>query len=337
MPALRNRYESDHRLVTFSELTLARLKRDGKASAAKITGLETDIASTSRDVLNEWFDQADRLAAARRHHGLTGAAFRDFAKGIGIGGSDAFKLERLAGQREVVFAACETMALEQDEPLRYPGWRKALEIALPEIVKVPKGRFGMTPPSFRGFVPNRPQYHIHTIGRTTTEVPAEWQTEGDEWRTPQHLFDFLARHYPFTVDVAATAANRKVKKFYDKARNGLKQDWSNEVVFVNPPYSETGKWTRKAADAAKAGAIVVALLPNRSASGWYRDDVVPSAMIVLLHGRIPFYRRETGRRDITMSGAPFASIVAIWPVSAGERILKYTQPTSTVIMEMPPL
>ena len=184
---LPNRSESVVRLVTSSELTLARLKRDGRASAAKIDGLETDIARTSRDILNEWFDQAARLAAARKHHGLTGAAFRDFARTIGVGGSDAFKLERLAGQREIVFAACEVMeASAKGEPFRFPGWRKALELALPEVAK---GRFGMTRPSVKGFVPNQPTYHIHN-GRTTTEVPAEWQTEGDEWRTPQHLFDF---------------------------------------------------------------------------------------------------------------------------------------------------
>jgi phage N-6-adenine-methyltransferase len=237
----------------------------------------------------------------------------------------------LAGQREVVFTACEAEASAQDA-YRFPGWRKALEMALPVVAK---GRFGMTALSVRGFVPNRQTYHIHRNG--TTEVPGEFETDGDEWRTPDQLFDFLNRHYHFTVDVTATAKNRKVRKYYDMARDGLKQDWTGEIVFMNPPYSEAGKWTKKAQEAANAGAIVVASLPNRSASGWYREHVVPFALIVLLHGRIPFFRRETGRKDITMSGAPFASMLAIWPISAGDRIHKFTQPTSTVMMETPPL
>jgi phage N-6-adenine-methyltransferase len=328
------------RLVTSQELTIARLKREGKASAARIVASEGDIMRFSRDVLSEWFDQAHRLAVAREHHGLRGTAFREFAKSIGVGSSDAFKLEQLDGHRDAVFAECEktaTDALARGVDFRWPSWRRALEIALPHIV--PKGRWGMAPASVKGFVPNRSdKVQAHYIHRAElASVPGEWPTEGDEWQTPDRLFQFLNRHYHFTVDVAATAQNKKVRKFYDKARDGLKQDWANEIVFMNPPYSEAGKWTKRAQASAKAGAVVVAMLPNRSASGWFRDHVVPDALIVLLHGRIPFFRRETRRPDITMSGAPFASILAIWPVSAGKRILKFTLPTSTVMMEMPPL
>ena len=324
MPALRDRSESVIRLVTSSELPLARLKRDGRASAARIAGLEADIARTSRAILAEWFDQAHRLAVAREHHGLKGAAFREFAESIGVGGSDAFLLEQLDGHREAVFDLCEAMD-------RFPGWRTALE-----MVQRPQNPWGRLT-SAKGFVPNRPVHHIHIGGRLTTEVPADWQTEGDEWRTPDHLFQFLNGLYPFTVDVAATAANTKVKRFYDKAHDGLKQDWTGEVAFMNCPFSVAGKWTAKADHAGKHGAIVVGLLPNRSATGWYRDHIVPNALIVLLHGRIPFVRRETAPDNITMSGAPFASIVVVWPRSAGDRILKFSQPTSTVMMEMPPL
>jgi DNA N-6-adenine-methyltransferase (Dam) len=176
--------------------------------------------------------------------------FGSSQKTIGVGSSDAFKLEQLAGQREVVFAMCEALETSaKGDPFRFPGWRKALEMASPDVAK---GRWGKTAPSVKEFVPDRAPHHIYRTG-----VPDSWQTEGDEWHTPQHLFDFLTQHYPFTVDVAATARNRKVKKFYDKAQDGLKQNWTNEVVFMNPPYSEAGKWCRKAAEAAKAGAIVI--------------------------------------------------------------------------------
>jgi hypothetical protein len=40
---------------------------------------------------------------------------------------------------------------------------------------------------------------------------------------------------------------------------------------------------------AKDGAIVVGLFANRSATGWYRDHVVPYALVARLHGRLsPF-------------------------------------------------
>jgi len=133
--ALRSRSESVIGLVTSQELTLARLKRDGKASAARIAASEADIIRSSRDVLSEWFDQAHRLAVARAHHGLRGTAFREFARSIGVGSSDAFKLEQLDGHRDVVFAACEEMAtdaLSREREFRWPSWRKALEISVAE-------------------------------------------------------------------------------------------------------------------------------------------------------------------------------------------------------------
>ena len=101
---------------------------------------------------------------------------------------------------------------------------------------------------------------------------------------------------------------------------------------MNPPYSNAGKWAQKAKEAADGGATVVGLFANRSASKWYRDYVVPHALVVQLYGRVKF---EAHRNVVSMSGAPFASMLVIWPREAGERLMEHCQPVRAVLMEMP--
>jgi phage N-6-adenine-methyltransferase len=326
------------RLVTCGEPTLARMRRDGKASAARIAASEAALSRTTRDVLSEWFDQARRLSTAREHHGLRGTAFRDFAKSIRIDGSDAFKLERLDGHRETVFQMCEKMATEalsRGAVFRWPSSRAALEMVLPH--KILKDRWDTAPASVKS----------NSWGRLTTKSTSNYMQDqddqpddvviGDEWQTPQHLFRFLDSLYRFTVDVAASESNTKCKRFWTRDTDGLARTWrTTDIHWMNHPYSQSASWVRKAHDPSKRGVVSVALLPNRSATGWYRDYVVPSALIVQLHGHIPFYRKSSAA-PYMMSGAPFATLVAIWPQSAGKRILKFTKPVASVIMDMPPL
>jgi phage N-6-adenine-methyltransferase len=163
-------------------------------------------------------------------------------------------------------------------------------------------------------------------------APITWSHQSDEWGTPQELFDFLATFFAFDVDVAATAENAKCKEFWTKEDDGLQQRWAPEKTFwMNPPYSQAGKWVRKADEAAAAGAIVVGLLPNRSATGWYKDFVVPNAHIIQLHGRAKFI---PGHKPIQNSSAPFASILVIWPKSAASRLRHVLTPAEVGVMSL---
>src|SRR5688572_2906267 len=95
-----------------------------------------------------------------------------------------------------------------------------------------------------------------------------YSSRSSEWPTPQWLFDALNREFEFTLDPASTHENAKCSKHYTQAEDGLAQDWSNEVVFLNPPYGkEIGRWMRKALESAdRDGATVVCLVPARSDS-----------------------------------------------------------------------
>ena len=57
-----------------------------------------------------------------------------------------------------------------------------------------------------------------------------------DWETPQCLFDKLDHEFHFTIDVASSKDNHKCDRYYTECENGLNQNWSNEVVWCNPPY-----------------------------------------------------------------------------------------------------
>lgn len=58
----------------------------------------------------------------------------------------------------------------------------------------------------------------------------------ENWETPLELFEKLDQEFNFTIDVCADSNNNKCKRYYSKEQNGLLKDWTNEVVWCNPPY-----------------------------------------------------------------------------------------------------
>lgn len=136
------------------------------------------------------------------------------------------------------------------------------------------------------------------------QASPHFTAESDEWETPDWLYDALNLEFGFTLDPCATAENAKCPLYFTKEHNGLKQDWSGKVVFMNPPYGrEIGPWMAKAHGAAThEGATVVCLLPARTDTSWWHDYA--------MRHEIRFYR---GR--LTFKGAkhnaPFPSVVVV--------------------------
>ncbi len=99
-----------------------------------------------------------------------------------------------------------------------------------------------------------------------------FSSASDDWATPQDMFDRLNNLYKFTIDVCASDENHKLPRYYTKDTNGLKQDWTGEIVWMNPPYGEPmPKWLRKLAYSDCAG---IALLPVRTSTSWFHQYVV---------------------------------------------------------------
>lgn len=125
-----------------------------------------------------------------------------------------------------------------------------------------------------------------------------------EWETPKELFDRLDAIYHFETDVCATPENAKCKQFYTKEQNGLTQEWRG-TCWMNPPYGrEIGEWMEKAYESAKAGAVVVCLVPARTDTMWWNDTVMKGGQIHFIRGRLKFGNSK--------NGAPFPSAVVVF-------------------------
>ena len=132
----------------------------------------------------------------------------------------------------------------------------------------------------------------------------------NEWYTPKKFYDELNKEFGFTLDPCATPKSAKCEKFYTKEDDGLRQEWSNDIVFVNPPYGrEIKEWVKKSYDESLKGATVVMLIPARTDTSYWHDYIFGKAKdIRFLRGRIKF-EDENGQ---ALNSAPFPSAVVIF-------------------------
>lgn len=98
----------------------------------------------------------------------------------------------------------------------------------------------------------------------------------DDRATTPEVFDPLHARFGFTIDVAASAHNAKLERYFTIEDDGLAQSWAGERVWCNPPYSKIGPWVEKAwAEVDRAEVIVMLLPANRTEQAWWQDHVEP--------------------------------------------------------------
>ena len=135
-----------------------------------------------------------------------------------------------------------------------------------------------------------------------------FSSKDDSWETPPSLFNILDMEFNFTLDPCCTKQTAKCKKFFTKEEDGLIQDWSKDIVFVNPPFGrEIGKWVEKSYNEAKKGAKVVMLIPSRTDTKWFHDFIYNKAEIRFLKGRIRFLQNKK-----ELNAAPFPTMLIIF-------------------------
>ena len=139
-----------------------------------------------------------------------------------------------------------------------------------------------------------------------------FSSNSNEWTTPQDFYDKLNNEFNFTLDPCATKENTKCKKYYTKEKDGLAQDWSNEIVFCNPPYGrEIKKWVKKCYEEHLKGATVVMLIPARTDTTYFHEYIYGKSEIRFIKGRLKFGDRG--------GNAPFPSMVVVY---AKDNLLK---------------
>lgn len=137
-------------------------------------------------------------------------------------------------------------------------------------------------------------------------MQVHFSSKTDLWSTPQDFFNKLDDEFNFTLDPCATPDNAKCHKYFTIEDDGLAQDWSNDIVFMNPPYGRAIRhWIKKAHDESKKGAIVVCLIPARTDTSYWHEYVIGgSAEVRFIKGRLKF--------GGSSNSAPFPSAVVIF-------------------------
>ena len=275
------------------------LLREGRASCKRIRAHETGIRQFRRAVLTEWLDQAERLWTAAEVHKLKGKYFEVFALQIGIDRSSAYELLKLHPRRDDVLKQCRA-------DNHWPGWEVCASW-------------------FKGggddAVPNDEAPTTRNRG-ILTPTWQRFKATDDEYGTPQALFDHYNRRFKFTLDVCATPELAKCRRFFTPEQDGLKQDWGKHICWLNPPYSRQPdnnieSWVRKAFEAAKRGAVVVALLPVFTDAVWFHE-YASHATIELLKGRLQFGNREHN------GFTPFGHMICVFRAKSARRGARLT-------------
>lgn len=92
-----------------------------------------------------------------------------------------------------------------------------------------------------------------------------------------------------------------VASFSQWNKIGLKQDWTSEVVFCNPPYSAVSDWVEKAFN---SNATSVFLIPSRTDTKYFHNFCAKAKEIRFIKGRLKFSDAK--------NAAPFPSCLVVF-------------------------
>ncbi len=126
----------------------------------------------------------------------------------------------------------------------------------------------------------------------------------DAWESPQKMYDALDAAFHFTLD-AAGRGHSKCQVYYPDAfsieewKAPQKTEGHRGAIWLNPPYSELPHqpWLERLAQAVEAGraSAAVALLPVKTDTGWFQDQILGGVRyaraICLIRGRVAFERK----------------------------------------------
>jgi phage N-6-adenine-methyltransferase len=137
----------------------------------------------------------------------------------------------------------------------------------------------------------------------------------DERATPPEAFAVWHARFSFTVDAAALEYNAKLPRYWTPEDDGLKQDWTGERVWCNPPFSKIEPWVMKATSS-HADLVVMLVPANRTEQDWWQFHVEPyrdrgdRLTVEFLRGRMRF--GLGGNAPLPDTRAPFGCCLLIW-------------------------
>lgn len=114
----------------------------------------------------------------------------------------------------------------------------------------------------------------------------------DDWSTPDPLIEIIAKLTGATFDLACEEHNRRFPNgFIHPRQDALLLDWpTDQVGFLNPPFSQAKPFFEKAASERWRGAKLMALYKsNNLETATWQEWILPNAdWILLLNKRTRF-------------------------------------------------
>lgn len=137
-----------------------------------------------------------------------------------------------------------------------------------------------------------------TIMKNARSQAARDEGSTDNWQTPPPFLALLNEEFGFTLDPCADAGNAAMA-YFDIDDDGLAQDWSENICFVNFPYSQAKVWSAKCIDAATNGATVVVLCAARTDTPWWQNMAAVADEVRFVKGRLKFTRSDNDLNEAT--------------------------------------
>lgn len=106
----------------------------------------------------------------------------------------------------------------------------------------------------------------------------------NNYATPEYLFQALNMEFDFDLDPCPLNPEFDASKHED----GLKLDWTDRRVFVNPPWSDIGPWILKGFSS--RARVVVYVVPARTDTEWFHVLRQHGAEMRLFRKRVHFIR-----------------------------------------------
>jgi len=135
-----------------------------------------------------------------------------------------------------------------------------------------------------------------------TEMPGYYpKSKSDKWATPPEIYDPLHAEFDFNHDPCPIT-------WAEGDPDGLTTDWGTRT-FVNPPYSDTAAWIRKAYCEHQKGKTVVMLINAITDTAAFHDYIYGKAEVRFIRGRIKFINPlEPTKRSPNVK----PSMVVVW-------------------------
>jgi phage N-6-adenine-methyltransferase len=136
----------------------------------------------------------------------------------------------------------------------------------------------------------------HFVNKTSTPEDIK-----DLWQTPKSLFNALDREFSFCIDVCSSDDNSLCILNFTEKNSCLDHEWDwvrnyeREAIsaYMNPPYSKTQEFLKRAElQAKKHNITVVALVNANTDTKWFAEAVETANEIRLITGRVGFIRAD---------------------------------------------